>query len=825
MLLVRRNIFKNKKRLVPTVLALSFGVALLVSIQSAIHNTKNKFSDVMNSEISNADLVIQSISYGLIEDDLNFLDKIDNVKSPFTRIELKGIAWIGESSCYINLVGGKLDKERETNSFTLKAGALPEEGQILIPNKLQEEYGLDIKDQIEIELENGKAKYQISGVIEMKGIASKQNGIICLLPLDTTRKVLNTDKESLVNVILRDSRERDQTVKAIEKHIGDSTTVYYPERKNQYYMDTLEGFFLGLNIFSLVVISAAGFIIYNTISKFVSEKKSDIAILKVLGSTKKKLIIYILAQTVILYLVSLIVGVTLGIFLSGAVTSLVMQSAVGTSYVSMNIVSIGMLIKDALFVLLVTLIASIAPAIKGSVISIIDGLSTLQKNEKDHNLLFYVLISVSLMCSVLVVKFGKHSSLYAYSLILFAILISYSSLYLLLVPVTRFISKFLISSKKLYAKSMVRTNLLGCKFRTTNTIFSCGICLALTITILGLSSGFETTLSDWMNSMNQGDIVAYARTGFKEENITNMKQDKNIVQVVENYSNIMFDNGNKVEIEVVSLDNTRLTSKYFKKYITYDKNIEGSFENSNQIIVSKKLADQLCIGIGNTYTLETELGQTEFVVVGLTDSFLSDENKCYMSIENFKKFYSNKKLTMVNLYVKKDLVSKDIINVLSNKYRGVDFTLMSDEIQASKDNITNNLFTTFYALVFVALLVSGLCLMNSMNMFVMDRVYQLSVLKSIGMSKKHLKRLIFLQGEILGGLCIVLGIGLGIVLQYIAIEATEIITGWKVAFHINIYSIVAVFVLGYIITICASVLPAISSYKISVIEVLRRGEN
>ena len=66
-LLIKKKLKRNKKNFFLTVLALALGVALLISIQSAIQNTKKKFNDVMNKEVANADIIVQNVSNGFIE--------------------------------------------------------------------------------------------------------------------------------------------------------------------------------------------------------------------------------------------------------------------------------------------------------------------------------------------------------------------------------------------------------------------------------------------------------------------------------------------------------------------------------------------------------------------------------------------------------------------------------------------------------------------------------------------------------------------------------------------------------------------------------------
>lgn len=824
-LLIKRKMVKNKKHLLLTIIALVLGISLLISIQSAVQNTKDKFNDVMNKQTSSADIVLKSVSNGLMEEDVSFLNDIENIRSYLPRFEIRGLAFVNDENIYINVIGMLPEEEYTTGSFQLDEGLMPKEGEILLPVSVRDKYNLKIGDQFEIDLQDKHQNYLISGFVKTSGIASSQNGNVCIMQLKTVEDYFDTDKVTSINIILNNTTKRDATLSNIESKLTKSTVAFFPERKNDYVIETMKGFFLGLKIFSLITFLAGGFIIFNTISKFIADEKAEIAVLKVMGFTRKKIYLYILMQTAILSIISLIIGVIAGILLTGIITNVVMQSAAGISYFSMKTIGIKTLIKDIIFVFCINIVSSLIPASNGARISIIEGLFTVNKKEKQHDRFFLAVIIISVIALVLSIIFGRKKEFFIFELIIFSIVFSYSMLYIIVKPFTSFINKIFNSGKRIYAKSMVKTNLLSNKFRTANTAFSSGICIALAVTILGVSSGFKVTLSNWMDSMYPGDVVAYSRLGLDDDMISGLCENENISEVVESYSISVFDNEESIELQIDSLSDKQLSSNLFSKHLKYNESIEKSFDNSDEIIMSKKIASKLKIDVGDTYTLRTELGETKFNVVGLADSFLGEENKCFISINNFKKFYSQKKLVIANIFLKESCDVKQVMTELSEEFRDVEFTSMNEEIESQKQLLSNNLFTAFYALVFVSMLISGICLMNSMNMFIADMTYQISILKCLGMTKKKMKRLIYTQGEILGSLSIFLGVFLGIALQYIATRATEYITGWKIDFRLNVLGILLVILIGFIVSLCASIIPATLCYKVNAIEELRKGEN
>ena len=323
--------------------------------------------------------------------------------------------------------------------------------------------------------------------------------------------------------------------------------------------------------------------------------------------------------------------------------------------------------------------------------------------------------------------------------------------------------------------------------------------------------------------MNPGDIMVYSRIGISDEDYEKISQYSCIDKITKNYSVNCYNDEKGFEYTVQNLDREKLESEGFKKHIS--ENISSDFLSSDCIIISKNLAKKVGAETGDKITFDTAVGKKEMKIVGIADSFVTDQMNCYMSTRNFEKYYSEQKLKIASIELKDDIDSQKIIDSLSEEFPNIEFTLMSDEIAAQKRSISDNMFTAFYVLVFVALIINFLCITNSMNMFIREKEYQLSILKSLGISKKQLKKIVYTQGLIMGGVSIICGIILGIALQFVAIQITETITGWKIDLIFSPIKLFFIVILGIVISMLSCISPAKASYKLSTIDELRRGNS
>ena len=410
--LIKGKMLTNKKQYFLTIIALSLGIALLVSLQAGIDNTKNKFNDMMIKSISDADIVIADSSGGFIKDDIEFLESIDNVEKCLPRMLLRSVAECKDEHYNINVVGMLTEEEENTGSINISNGKLPNDSEILIPDNIANKFDLSIGDSFDILFEGGTRKFTISGTIKSDSAVSYQNGIVCVIPIETAREISGKHTATSVNIILNDVVERDEVLDIINQKIGDSTIAYFPEQKNEYFIETFDGFFMGLNIFSLVAIIAAGFIIYNTISKFVIDNKRNIALLKVMGASQRLIFAFVNLQTLFITIISLLIGIVLGILMTSIITNVVMISAAGISCFSWKILEIDKLIKDIFLVAFITFFATIFPSIYAVRVTINEGLTSVSaKSESVHNKMFKILLAISTIYLLILINIENHSSI------------------------------------------------------------------------------------------------------------------------------------------------------------------------------------------------------------------------------------------------------------------------------------------------------------------------------------------------------------------------------------------------------------------------------
>lgn len=244
-----------------------------------------------------------------------------------------------------------------------------------------------------------------------------------------------------------------------------------------------------------------------------------------------------------------------------------------------------------------------------------------------------------------------------------------------------------------------------------------------------------------------------------------------------------------------------------------------------------------------------------FSAPGYTVITYIDDNKLTDNIDIFVR-YNKKGLT--NLY---DVTGK-IINVdglsikkyFSNKpLSQEEYVKVSNEMEKSKYdiNINDHLIdletnplnnSSIGGLGAVAVIVIGIiiftsvfCIKNSFDISITEKIKQYGMLRSIGATKKQIKRNVFYEASILGIIGIPLGIVLGLIASYLLIIISNYfltdmldqmtVNGIRLQFSFSIIAIILAIILGIITIYFSAFRSAKRASKVSPIDSIRNSAN
>lgn len=312
-----RNIFRYKKRFIMTVVGVAGCAALLVTG----FGVRDSISGMVDRQFTQ---VLKYDGYALLDKGLTEeeaktvatnIKNVDGIEDAELGRKYTAYTYAnGEKSTTVNIEVFENSKEAEDMYLLNTMGShkdveLSDDG-VVISQKLSENLGLSVGDEIDVENADGeKASFQVTGITEM---------YIYHYVFMTEQCYKDTFGEECTNYSVYITTSEDADIDSVEEKLVAVRNV----DSFELYNDTLENFqktvtSLNAVVWALIISSMllAFVVLGNLINVNISERQREIATLKVLGFRKREVCNYIYKENNILTMIGAIVGLPAGALL------------------------------------------------------------------------------------------------------------------------------------------------------------------------------------------------------------------------------------------------------------------------------------------------------------------------------------------------------------------------------------------------------------------------------------------------------------------------------------------------------------------------------
>lgn len=368
------------------------------------------------------------------------------------------------------------------------------------------------------------------------------------------------------------------------------------------------------------------------------------------------------------------------------------------------------------------------------------------------------------------------------------------------------------------------------KIQTLIIIIGIAIGVSVQVFIGLLSKGLEGTLLNKIAG-NTANITVYAHNG----GIENWAEKINKIKGIDEVTSVFPVVDHQTFIKLDKMTEPALIRGFALKegdsfYNIKNRIYEGKMpEGENEVIMGKDLVERLGLKLGDTVDIITiSRKQMNFTVVGFYDFEAAKINKTWL-ITNLKTAQNligfGDKVTSIETGVSDpynaDVIGKKVESVLGDKNLKVENWKSQNKLLVS--GITGQRICTVIIQFFV-LLAAVLSTLSILSISVVQKYKQIGILKAMGIHDSTAGMVFLFQALILGILGTSLGLGLS--LAFVKGFNRYIVTPQGVPV-VNILISKRFLIMSALIDITASTFaaffPALKSYKLSPVEVIKNG--
>jgi putative ABC transport system permease protein len=772
-----QDIGRRKIRSALTVLGIFIGVAGIVAIVSTARNLteaqRANFSDSNQEDI-------RWWAWNNPESLESVLEQLPNVVSAQRRYSYVTNFRTGDNWHGITLYSYDDFNAISISKLNFVEGRPPKAGEIALEYSTKELVpGLKIGDTIieRISPNMPERKFVISGFAKSPANPNAtimQFGVGYVYQSDA-RKMLNIPGANEILVKLSSFAAREETRRQIEdtfrkRNLSFGAAVI---RNPDTYLgkDVLDALSLLLLAFSVVGLIISGFLVANTLSAIVTEQIGEIGTLKAIGASRWQILKLYLLGAFIYGVLGTVPGIIAGFFFGKALLG-VLGNAVNFD-VEQFFFQPSALILGVVVGLGVTLLAAMFPAWGGTAIPVRQALDNygIAGGTGDGGL------------------------------------------------------------TKLLAKARVIPPLIALSFRNllrrkVRNIITLGVIIlscAAFVAAQSTSVTVDTTIKQFYGLYAMDGWVRF-NTSLNSQFANNLQNIKGVVHSegwIRTSANVI---GARTELWGVPADTT-----IYRKEV-----VQGRWFNpdeNNVILVSTVLAKAKNIKVGARIEIEVNRNRQIVTVIGL----LNDSGRYLNSTALGKAFapvdYTSRLMsiqgratlfTLVFAQSDREFVDQTFREI-ERRYRELEPNSLAAYVdRTSAEQLTNILRLLLYAMVVIIAFIGALGIINTLTLNILERRREIGILRSLGGTNGQLVQVFLLEGVFLG----LFGYIFGVVLGYPLAQLLTNLIG-QAAFPLEMvfdFSTLAyTFVFAMLLTISASLLPALGAARVKISQTLRYG--
>jgi putative ABC transport system permease protein len=882
----RNFLWRHPWQLALAIVGIALGVAVVISIDLAMESSLNAFDQAGKAFSGVATHRIVAGDGGLDEKLYRRL-RVDEGIQKLSPVVNGYVFASKQADAGFNLVGIDPFIEKSFQSIwqtrqnkNTRAGLLTrlitEPNTALVSEQTASRLGLNIEDDLTIDTDHVERRLKIIGLLSPNNAVSEQVlSRLIITDIATAQEVLEMfGRLSSIEVLIdKHQPAADTPSLTIAAPVPDRLAAYTPsleiirkvlpgnallveaESQSQAMREMTRAFSINLKALGLLSLLVGMFLIYNTMTFLVMQRRRLIGSLRSIGVTRRQIFKLIIGEALLLAAIGTLIGIVLGIALGQGLLYLI-SGTINAIYFRIDAASLMItplqLGKGVLLGITATLLAVLPPAFEATRISPVTVLvrsqleSGIRRLIKTANLISGVFILGGMALALLS---GKSIALGLASIfvLLFGFAMMTPALTLMFMKLIEHVFGRLSGILVCLPARMVSAEIS----RTGIAIAALMIAVSATIGMDLMIGSFRQTVADWVQTSLRADLYVSLpgekMPGARAEEEHRLKAKLAELQGVKMLSSVLHTNviardgvyaaslpgagaaiardsaaadGDFTKVAVFEL-NEKSRQGFIFKHKT-DNTLWDRFEQQQTVIVTEPYAYHHGVKIGDKIRLQTDQGSESFEVIGIYADYSGDRGHLAMSRRNYQHYWPDLGYSGIGVYAKDGVDLQQLENQINKLLTGQQ-TVQSDQaIYKASMAVFEQTFTITETLRWLSAAIAFVGVFSALMALQFERIRQLGILRAIGITSGQLAVLITGETGLMGLVAGLIAIPVGYIVAYMLIFVIyQRSFGWTMAFHFNSGVIYQGLALALIAATLAGILPALKMAKTRPAEALR----
>jgi putative ABC transport system permease protein len=842
-------------RTILTTFGVILGVAVILAISTTNVSTLAALTDVFGQASGKAHLTITAAdasSQGFSQDVRERISAVDGVAAlaPVLHGQMPladeaspaqmELSMLGAAAGGLMIYGVDPSLDQLVRNYKILEGAFLSSDldayDIVMVKSFADDEEIRLGNEVTLVTAEGAARFRVVGLIDREGPGLLNNGAFGAIPLETAQEVfLRGGDLDQIDVVAQPDAAAGaalETLKGtLQARLGSDYTVMYPAAQGQRVSQMLSGYQMGLNMFSAIAIFVGGFLVFNAFSMTVVERTREIGMLRTLGMTRSQVLSQILTEAGIIGVAGSLLGIGAGVLLSRGLIR-VMELVVAQEVATVRVPSSG--IATAVLVgVSVTLVAAAVPARQAGRISPLEALRVRGNVQEGWFvrrgwLPGTILLVVSALLLV-TAPFPMSVQEPMRDMMIMSLFLGGT----LLIPAVVNIAERAVRPglRRIYGAEgqLGSQNVQRARLRTALTVAALMIGVAMVLSIRAVTASFSQDISNWIQKYIGGDVYVHSTIDMRADLARHLNAVEGVAAVTPirhlEVKRILPEGGSE-RLNFMAVD--PISYSYVTSFVFSGEQGDPAWlmdrlEAGNTVFVSSVLSEKYGLGPGDTIRLATRRGERDFEVAAVVVDFSNQGLVIQGSWKDLRRYFGVNDVSAFLLKTEPGQSPQEVRDRIDGLYgRRQHLTVESNEaIRSRVMGLITQTTSLFDVMSMITMMVAALGVINTLTMNVVERTREIGMLRSMGMTRRQIAKMILAEAGMMGVVGGVLGILFGVLMSRTVLGSMNRMAGFRLEFTLPVEGVVVSLVLAIVISQFAALWPARRAARLRIIEAIQ----
>ena len=663
-------------------------------------------------------------------------------------------------------------------------------GSVVISKDNSENYSINLGDQIVLEIGGLEKKAVIGAIVDAtEPVARRSLDGILIADIATVQELAGRERSlDWIDVILPEGTG------TLDFPLPEGVTLQRSEAKQGALEQMTSAFRMNLSALSMLALIVGLFLIYNSITFSVVQRRKLFGTLRCLGVTRGEIFRLVVVEAGIVGLIGALLGIGLGILLGRNTIQLVSQT-INDIYFTTTVqdvrIPLESLMKGGVIGIFATIMAAGFPALEAASIPPQTALSRSILESKSRLVVRLLAIAglITIILGILIFQIPS-SSLTLGFLGMMIVVIGFAMLSAIsMIGILRLFEP-IVGGLWGFLGRLASRNLRKSLSRTAVAVAALMVAVAVTIGINLMIDSFRNTVEIWLKETLQGDVYIIAPSFVSSSSQTPIEPQ--VVQKVNNWSGVE-------RVDLLRTINIGTPSGFIilsgtsnpdigqeRVYLSRSLPKEEIWPamQAGGILITETLARKFATNQQvSELKLPTPSGEKSFPVLGVYHDYSSSEGGMMMALNIYREIWQDDTVTAIGLRLKPGINADEITRQLTEGLNVQQKILIrpNQELRADVMEVFDRTFAITSALRILATIVAFIGILSTLLLLQLEKQREVGILRALGLTGRQLWRLTMLETGLMGLSAGILALPTGFAITLILIRVLNVRSfGWSI---------------------------------------------